>query len=198
MTMGDRLLNKALLLLYKCNCMTLTMNALMLKSRCSNGVLESSAALEFFLRFTMCLVVSLGLPPGQKQTPSKPRAGLTAFWQSQRCSGRESATRCPRHRWGPRQTSHRRRPAGRGRSTRGRPGADKAGEIKALHLRAQGEIQLREALQELRTWGNECCFQTFLRPRPAGPYGWGVCVWALFSALFPCHSCVCGIIRLLF
>eukprot|EP00906_Rhabdomonas_costata_P001229 RCo001932 len=37
-------------------------------------------------------------------------------------------------------------------------------QIKALHLRAQGEIQIREALQELRQWGNDCVFQTFVRP----------------------------------
>jgi len=36
-------------------------------------------------------------------------------------------------------------------------------DIRGLHQRAQGEIQLREALAELRAWGNDCCFQTLLR-----------------------------------
>eukprot|EP00906_Rhabdomonas_costata_P011239 RCo015918 len=40
---------------------------------------------------------------------------------------------------------------------------DKASDLKALHTRAQGEIQIREALQELRTWAAETEFKLIQR-----------------------------------
>eukprot|EP00667_Euglena_gracilis_P000034 EG_transcript_34 len=38
---------------------------------------------------------------------------------------------------------------------------DKADDLKALYLRAQGEIQIREALQEIETWATDAEFKFF-------------------------------------
>lgn len=47
---------------------------------------------------------------------------------------------------------------------------DKADDLKALYLRAQGEIQIREALQEIETWATDAA----RRPPPGTGTAFGL------------------------